>query len=339
MLQEAIKKIVTGENLAEYEAEAAMDEIMSGNSSPSQIGGFLIGLRMKGETAEEITGCARSMISNAVPLKLDSDYVIDTCGTGGDGAKTFNISTAVAIIAASAGVKVAKHGNRAVSSRSGSADVLSELGFNIDISPNDARMSIDEAGMGFLFAPKYHIAMKNVAPTRKELGTRTIFNILGPLTNPAFAKGQVLGVYEKGLTHTMAEVLYKLGCERAMVVHGEGGLDELSTTGATFVSELKDGMVKDYVIAPEEFGIPRAALQDISGGDAACNAQIIRDILKGKKGPKRDIVLLNSAAALYIGKIAKDMKEGIKLATGLIDSGAAFDKLEQLLLYNRRICQ
>lgn len=339
MLQEAIKKIVTGENLAEYEAEAAMNEIMSGNSSPSLIGGFLIGLRMKGETAEEITGCARSMRSNAVPLKPDSDYVIDTCGTGGDGGKTFNISTVVAIIAASAGVKVAKHGNRAVSSRSGSADVLSELGFNIDISPNDAKMSIDEAGMGFLFAPKYHTTMKNVAPTRKELGTRTIFNILGPLTNPAFAKGQILGVYEKGLTHTMAEVLYKLGGERAMVVHGEDGLDELSTTGATFVSELKDGMVKDYVITPEELGIPKAELKDISGGDAVCNAQIILNVLKGEKGPKKDIVLLNSAAALYIGKIAKDMKEGIKLASVLIDSGAAFDKLEQLLLYNRRICQ
>lgn len=338
MLQEAIKKIVTGENLEEYEAEAAMNEIMSGNSSPSQIGGFLIGLRMKGETAEEITGCARSMRSNAVPLKPASDYVIDTCGTGGDGGKTFNISTAVAIIAASAGVKVAKHGNRAVSSRSGSADVLSELGFNIDISPDAAKMSIDEEGMGFLFAPKYHTAMKNVAPTRKELGTRTIFNILGPLTNPAFAKGQVLGVYEKGLTHTMAEVLYRLGGERAMVVYGEDGLDELSITGPTFVSELKDGTVKDYVVTPEEFRIPKAALKDISGGDAVYNAQIILNILKGEKGPRRDIVLLNTAAALYIGKLVKDMAEGIKLASRLIDSGEAFDKLEQLLLYNRRIC-
>jgi anthranilate phosphoribosyltransferase len=279
------------------------------------------------------------MRSNAVPIKPDSDYVIDTCGTGGDGGKTFNISTAVAIIAATAGAKVAKHGNRAVSSRSGSADVLRELGFNIDISCNDTKMSIDEAGMGFLFAPKYHTAMKNVAPARKELGTRTIFNILGPLTNPAFAKGQILGVYDKGLTHTIAEVLYKLGCERAMVVHGEDGLDELSTTGKTFVSELKDGMVENYMVAPEEFGIPKAGLKDISGGDAVYNAQIILNILKGNKGPKRDIVLLNSAAALYIGKIAKDMKEGIKLASGLIDSGAAFDKLEQLLLYNRRLCQ
>jgi len=339
MLQEAIKKIVTGESLAEHEAEAAMNEIMSGNSSPSQIGGFLIGLRMKGETAEEITGCARSMRSNAIPLKPDSDYVIDTCGTGGDGAKTFNISTVVAIIAAAAGIKVAKHGNRAVSSRSGSADVLSELGFNIDISPDAAKMSIDEAGMGFLFAPKYHTAMKNVAPTRKELGTRTIFNILGPLTNPAYAKGQVLGVYDKGLTRTMAEVLCKLGCERAMVVHGEDGLDELSITGATFVSELKDGTVEDYVIEPGELGIPKAELKDISGGDAACNAEIILGILKGEKGSKRDIVLLNSAAALYIGKVAKNMMEGVKLASGLIDSGAAFGKLEQLLQYNRRACR
>lgn len=339
MLQEAIKKIVIGENLTEYEAKAAMDEIMGGNSSPSQIGGFLIGLRMKGETIDEITGCARSMRSSAVPVKLESDYAIDTCGTGGDGGKTFNISTAVAIIAAAAGVKVAKHGNRAVSGKSGSADVLSELGFSIDLGPEEVKKSVDEAGMGFMFAPRYHSAMKNVASARRELGTRTIFNVLGPLTNPALVKGQIVGVYDKGLTRTIAEVLLKLGCRRAMVVHGNDGLDEITTIATTTVSEVKDGRVIDYTIDPKEFNMPAAKPEDVAGGDAALNARIIQSILKGEKGPKRDIVILNSGAALYIGNAAEDIKEGIKLAEYLIDSGAAYEKLRELLEYNRRLCQ
>lgn len=336
MLQEAIKKIVMKENLTEYEAQSAMDEIMEGESSLSQIGGFLVGLRMKGETIEEITGCARSMKSKAIPLKLKSNYAIDTCGTGGDGGKTFNISTAVAIIAATGGVKVAKHGNRAVSSRSGSADVLAEMGFNIELGLEETRKSIDDIGLGFLFAPKYHIAMKNVATSRRELGTRTIFNVLGPLTNPASVKGQVVGVYDKSLTHSIAEVLLNLGCERAMVVHGNDGLDEITTTTITTVSEVKGGVVSDYTISPEDYGIRLSKGEHIAGGDSKENARIIIDILKGKKGPKRDIVVLNSGAALYVGNAVESIKEGIAIAENLIDSGAAYEKLMALLEYNRR---
>lgn len=337
MLQEAIKKIVAGQNLSEQESYDVMNKIMSGNSSPSQIGGILIGLRMKGETIDEITGFAKSMRNNAVQIKLNSEYAIDTCGTGGDGGKTFNISTAVAIIAAAAGVKVAKHGNRAVSSKSGSADVLYELGFNIEMEPDLAKKLIDEKGIGFLFAPKYHTAMKNVAGVRKELGLRTVFNILGPLTNPAFVKGQLLGVYDSRLIHLLAEVLLRLGCERAMVVHGYDGLDEITTTTATAVSEVKDGKVIDYVINPGDYNIPLAKTKDLEGGNAKRNAEIILNILKGEKGPARDIVVLNSAAALYVGKVAEDLKEGINLANYIIDKGLAFDKLTEVIQYQRRI--
>jgi anthranilate phosphoribosyltransferase len=334
MLQESIEKIVKKENLTEYEAEAAMDEIMKGGASPSQIGGFLIGMRMKGETIEEISGCARAMKNNAIAVKLKSDYAIDTCGTGGDGGKTFNISTIVAIIAAAAGVKVAKHGNSAVSSKSGSADVLRELGFNVQLGAEEVRKSIDEVGMGFLFAPKFNTAMKNVAASRKELSTRTIFNILGPLTNPASVKAQIVGVYDKNLTHTVAEVLLRLGSKKAMVVHGGDGLDEITTTTSTIVSEIKEGKVIDYIINPKEFNIKEARSQDILGGDAKHNAKIIMDILKGEKGPKRDIVLLNSAAALYVGNAARNLNEGIAVAEKLIDSGEAHVKLGELLRFN-----
>jgi anthranilate phosphoribosyltransferase len=334
MLQESIEKIVKKENLTEYEAEAAMDEIMKGGASPSQIGGFLIGMRMKGETIEEISGCARAMKNNAIAVKLKSDYAIDTCGTGGDGGKTFNISTIVAIIAAAAGVKVAKHGNSAVSSKSGSADVLRELGFNVKLGAEEVRKSIDEVGMGFLFAPKFNTAMKNVAASRKELSTRTIFNILGPLTNPASVKAQIVGVYDKNLTHTVAEVLLRLGSKKAMVVHGGDGLDEITTTTSTIVSEIKEGKVIDYIINPKEFNIKEARSQDILGGDAKHNAKIIMDILKGEKGPKRDIVLLNSAAALYVGNAARNLNEGIAVAEKLIDSGEAHVKLGELLRFN-----
>lgn len=334
MLQESIEKIVKKENLTECEAEAAMDEIMKGGASPSQIGGFLIGMRMKGETIEEISGCARAMKNNAIAVKLKSEYAIDTCGTGGDGGKTFNISTIVAIIAAAAGVKVAKHGNSAVSSKSGSADVLRELGFNVQLGADEVRKSIDEVGMGFLFAPKFNTAMKNVAASRKELSTRTIFNILGPLTNPASVKAQIVGVYDKNLTHTVAEVLLRLGSKKAMVVHGGDGLDEITTTTSTIVSEIKEGKVIDYIINPKEFNIKEAKNQDILGGDAKHNAKIIMDILKGEKGPKRDIVILNSAAALYVGNAARNLNEGIAVAEKLIDSGEAQVKLGELLRFN-----
>lgn len=333
MLQEIIEDVIGGNDLGEKEAYASMNEIMHGRATDSQIGGFLIALRMKGETSKEITGFARAMRDNALTLKLDSDYVIDTCGTGGDGGKTFNISTAAAIVAAAAGVKVAKHGNRAVSSKSGSADVLEKLGFDINLNPEDARRSIDENGMAFLFAQKYHSAMKNVAGPRKELGTRTVFNLLGPLTNPAFVKGQVLGVYDKDLTHLTAEVLMNLGCERALVVHGEDGLDEISTTSRTYASELKDGNIKDYTINPEDFDIKVSSMDDIAGGTAFENAKSIVEILKGGKGPKRDIVLLNSGAALYIGKASRSIAEGIDMAGEIIDSKKAYEKLQELVNY------
>mgnify|MGYP003365453713 CR=1 FL=1 len=337
MLKEAIKKISNKQNLNEEEAYSSVNEIMKGEALPSQIGAFLVGLRMKGETVEEITGSARAMRDNASIVKLESEYAIDTCGTGGDGSKTFNISTAVAIIAAAAGVKVAKHGNRAVSSSSGSADVLQELGINIDIEPEKAKKLIDENGMAFLFAQKYHSAMKNVGPVRKELGIRTVFNILGPLTNPAFVKGQVLGVYSKELTHTLAEVLLKLGSEKAMVVHGGDGLDEITTTTTTYVSEIREGKVIDYEIEPEKLGIPLAKVEDIKGSSAKENAGIIIDILRGKRGSKRDIVVLNTAAALYVGKVAENLEQGIKLTEDIIDSGKAYEKLNELVEYSKEV--
>lgn len=336
MLQEAIKKVVTKERLTEEEAYSVMNEIMTGNGTSSQIGAFLIGLRMKGEEVDEITGFAKAIRDNASPLKLKSSYVIDTCGTGGDGGKTFNISTAVAIIAAAAGIKIAKHGNRAVSSKSGSADVLEKLGFNINLQPEEARQCIDEKGMAFLFAPKYHSAMKNAALPRKELGIRTVFNLLGPLTNPSFVKGQVLGVYDKELTKIIVQVLLNLGCERAMVVCGEDGLDEITTTTITHVSELKDGKIVDYRINPKDFKIKLATSDDIKGGTPEENAEILFDVLKGKKDSKRDIVLLNSAAALYVGKVCSNIAEGVKLAEKIIDSGAAYSKLKELVDYSRR---
>ncbi|WP_291634487.1 anthranilate phosphoribosyltransferase [Clostridium sp.] len=332
MLKMVISKIIANENLTEEEAYTFMNGIMKGEATQSQIGGFLVGLRMKGETIDEITGCARAMRDNAKRINLISDYAIDTCGTGGDGGKTFNISSACAIIAASGGVKVAKHGNRAVSSQSGSADVLTELGININVDPAEAVKLIEEKGMAFLFAQSYHLAMKNAAGPRREIGTRTIFNILGPLTNPAFVRGQTLGIFSKDLTSPVAKVLGKLGAERALVVHGADGLDEITTTDFTYVSELKDCIVTNYNIYPEEFGIKRATASDISGGTAKDNANIILNILKGAKGPKRDIVVLNTAAALYVGKKCKNIKAGVFLAEDLIDSGKAYRKLEELRL-------
>ncbi|MGE5628044.1 MAG: anthranilate phosphoribosyltransferase [Solirubrobacterales bacterium] len=337
MLQEAIKKVVINKDLTEDEAYEAMNEIMMGKGTEAQIGAFLVALRMKGEKIDEITGCARAMRDNAVRVKLNSKFVIDTCGTGGDGGKTFNISTAVAIIAAAAGIKVAKHGNRAVSSQSGSADVLSELGFNIELEAEAAAKCIDEKGMAFLFAQKYHHAMKNVAGTRKALEIRTIFNILGPLTNPGFVKGQILGVYNKNLTNTMARVLLNLGSEKALVVSGDDGLDEITTTSLTHVSEVKDGKVVDYTINPMDFGINLASPEEIKGGSAKENSEIILDILKGTRGPKRDVVLLNSGAALYVGNKASSIKEGIRLSEELIDSGKAYEKLKELVNFSKML--
>lgn len=334
MLNEAIKEVLSGKDLSESQSEQVMENIMNGQEPSALIAGFLIALKMKGESIPEITGCAKAMRNMAVPVKLKSQYAIDTCGTGGDGGRTFNISTAAAIIAAAAGVKVAKHGNRAVSGKSGSADVLKELGIDINLEKSKVEHCIDNVGMGFLFAPSYHSAMKNVAGIRRDLGVRTIFNILGPLTNPAFVKGQVMGVYDRELLEPAAKTLLNLGCERAMVVHGEDGLDEITTTTVTYVCEVKDGEIKKYTLSPGDFGIKTTFYKNIAGGTARENAAIIMDILKGKTGPERDIVVLNSAAAIYIGKKAEDLKEGVLRANELIDSGRAYAKYEEILNYN-----
>ncbi|NLM35935.1 MAG: anthranilate phosphoribosyltransferase [Clostridiales bacterium] len=344
MLSNAIKKIVQRENLTELEAEAAMNEIMKGEFQPSLVGAFLIGLRMKGESIDEITGCVKSMKKNAKGFNLESQaeknhktLVIDTCGTGGDEANTFNISTAVAIIAAAAGVRVAKHGGRAVSSKSGSADVLAEMGFNINAERDISEQCIKETGMTFLFAPNYHPAMKHAAPIRRQLSTRTIFNIIGPLTNPADIKGQVLGVFDRDLTNKIGQVLLRLGRERALVVHGDDGLDEITITGQTTVTEVKDGKVIDYTIDPRDYGISLCKKEDLQGGDARENAKIILDIFKGEKGPKRDIILINAAAALYVGKAVDGIYEGIKLAEEIIDTGKAYEKLKEIVKFSRRV--
>ncbi|WP_368487788.1 anthranilate phosphoribosyltransferase [Clostridium sp. BJN0013] len=334
MLSEAMREVLSGKDLSESQSEKVMQNIMKGQESSALIAGFLIALKMKGESISEITGCAKAMRNMAVPVKLKSEYAIDTCGTGGDGGKTFNISTAAAIIAAAAGIKVAKHGNKAVSSKSGSADVLKEMGININLEKCKVEDCIDNVGMGFLFAPMYHSAMKNVASIRKELGVRTIFNILGPLTNPAFVKGQLIGVYDRKLLEPVAKTLLNLGCERAMVVHGGDGLDEITTTTVTYVCEVKDGEIKKYTLSPEDFGIKTTFYKNIAGGTAEENAAIIMDILKGKTGPERDIVVINSAAAIYIGKKAGDLKEGILRANEIIDSGKAYAKYEEILNYS-----
>ncbi|CZQ88873.1 anthranilate phosphoribosyl transferase [Trichococcus palustris] len=340
MLKNAIKKIAEKKDLSALEAAEAMKQTMSGACEPSQVGAFLLGLRMKGETPDEIEGSAYSLLENAVAFDVPSEdngmLLIDTCGTGGDEANTFNISTAAAIIASAAGVKVAKHGNRAVSSLSGSADILQELGVHISAEMDDAKECLKETGMTFLFAQKYHPAMKNAAKVRGELGTRTIFNLLGPLINPAPIKGQVLGVYDGRLTHTIAEVLLRMGRERALVVHGTDGLDEITTTGATLVTEVRDGQLFDYTIHPSDFGVAVSNKADIKGGSAAENAVILEEVLKGKKGPQRDIVLLNTAAALYVGKAVNSLQEGVLLAAELIDTGRAYEQLKKIVNFGKR---
>lgn len=327
MLQNAIKKLVEGRDLTEKEIMDAMDCIMEGNATQAQIGGFITALRIKGETIEEITGCARTMRAKAERITPEVGYFIDTCGTGGDGGNTFNISTAAAFIAAAGGVAVAKHGNRSVSSKSGSADVLEALGANIDLTPEQVRESIEKLGIGFMFAPVFHKSMKQAAGPRRELGIRSVFNILGPLTNPARARGQVLGVFDEKMVEPIANVLINLDIERAMVIHGRDGLDEITTTDITSVSEVRDGKVRNYSINPEEYGMKRSCKGDIAGGDASENAKIIFRIFNGEKGPARDIVLLNAAAALYVGKAAEDIKEGLQLSSEIVDSGKALTKL------------
>jgi len=331
IINDAIKKLASREELNEDEVRGVINQIMKGEATSAQIGGFLIGLRVNGETPNHILGAVKALRDNGVKVEMENtEHLIDTCGTGGDGSKTFNISTAVAIIAASGGAKVAKHGNRAVSSKSGCADALVELGINIDFDEIQSKKIIEENGMAFLFAPKYNGAMKNVAKERKELGTRTIFNLLGPLVNPAPISGQLMGVYDGALIETVGEVLLNLGLKRAMVVHGDDGLDEITTTTLTSVCEVKDGEIRTYKLNPVKLGINKATLEDIKGGEAKENAEIILKILKGEKGPQRDIVVLNSGAALYVANLADSIEEGIKKAAELIDSGTAYKKYEEL---------
>ncbi len=333
-MQRALEQLVRGEDLTSDEAQAVMNQIMSGAVTDAQIGAYLIALRIKGETRAEIVGSARAMRENAthVPTGIDGAKLLDTCGTGGDGSGTFNISTTVAFVAAGAGVKVAKHGNRAASSQCGSADVLAELGVNLDLTPQQVGECVVEQGIGFLFAIQLHPAMKHAIGPRRELKLRTIFNILGPLTNPAGARRQLLGVFAPELTGTLAEVLGELGAESALVVNGHGGLDELTTTGPSRVSHWRDGSVRNYSLDAVDFGLARAELAQLRGGDAALNAAFLRGVLDGsEQGPKRDIVLLNAGAALLAAGVVEDMGQGIELARATIDSGAALAKLDALI--------
>jgi anthranilate phosphoribosyltransferase len=336
MIKEAIAKVVTKTNLTEAEAEAVMREIMQGEATDAQISAYIIALRMKGETVEEITGSARVMREKAVPIRLDAKYQVDTCGTGGDMAHTFNISTTAAFVVAGAGVTVAKHGNRSVSSKSGSADVLQALGVNIEIPSHRIEESLRDVGIGFLFAPMMHLAMKYAIGPRREVGIRTIFNVLGPLTNPANVTSQIMGVYAAELTAPLARALGNLGAAHAFVVHGMDGLDEITVTDRTKVSEFVSGAVKDYFIHPDDFGLAVGKAEDLRGGDAKDNAEITVAVLKGQKGTRRDIVLLNAAAGLVASGLAADFKEGIRIAQESIDSGAAMKKLEQLKEFTNR---
>ncbi|MCK5594584.1 anthranilate phosphoribosyltransferase [bacterium] len=331
MIKEIIQKVVDGCDLTENEARETMEEIMNGKATVSQIASFITSLRIKGETVDEITGCAKVMREKAERIHIKNALdAVDTCGTGGDKANTFNVSTATAIVAAGGELIVAKHGNRSVSSKCGSADVLKDLGVNIDISPKRVEECINNIGIGFLFAPLFHKAMKYAIGPRREIGIRTIFNILGPLTNPANAAHQILGVYDPDLTDKLANVLKNMGSKSAFVVYGEGGFDEISITGKTRVSALKNGEVKTYYIHPKDFGIPVGKEENIEGGDAAENAKIIIKILEGEKCPKRDIVVLNAAHIFVAAGKAEDVKKGIKLAEDSIDSGKALNKLEAL---------
>lgn len=328
-LKPVIAKVAGGESLSEAEAEAAFGLIMSGEATPAQMGGFLMALRVRGETVAEITGAARAMRAKARKVPAPEN-AIDTCGTGGDGSGTFNISTAAALVAAACGVKVAKHGNRGLSSRSGSADVLAALGVRIDAGEEAVQEALREAGIAFLMAPLHHAAMAHVALTRIELGTRTIFNLLGPLANPAGTKRQVIGVYSPKWVEPLARVLDNLGSERAWIVHGEG-LDELTTTGVSQVAELRDGRITTFEVTPEEAGLPLARMADLRGGDAAGNAATMRRLLDGERGPVRDIVLLNAAAALVVAGEAEYLRLGVERAARAIDSGAARGVLSRLI--------
>jgi len=334
VIQAALARLLEGQNLARAEMAGVMNEIADGGATPAQVGAFLAALRVKGETVDEITGAAEVMRARVDPVHVSKDVFVDTCGTGGDGRNTFNISTTAAFVVAGAGVTVAKHGNRAVSSRAGSADVLAALGVDVDAPKDVVERCIEEVGIGFLFAPRLHPAFKAVAGIRRELGVRTIFNLLGPLANPAGARHQILGVYEPRWVPVVGGVLAALGARHAFVVHGEG-LDEVAITGMTHVCEVKEGNVERYALLPEDMGLPRHLEAEIAGGDAARNAEILRDVLRGQRGGPRDAVLANAAAALVCAGAAGDLVEGVRVATASIDGGAAADKLARLVAATR----
>jgi len=338
-LKKAISDVVSRKDLSQAEISSVMEIIMEGEATPAQIGALLMGLRMKSETVDEIAGAAKVMREKAIRIHVNlspGESLVDTCGTGGDGAQTFNVSTTAAFVVSGAGVKVAKHGNHSVSSRSGSADVLEALGVNLALSPEDVARAVETIGMGFMFAPDLHPAMKYAIGPRREIGIRTIFNVLGPLTNPAWANVQLLGIYDPMLTRLLAEVLGRLGSKRAWVVHGEGGLDELSLLGKSYVAQWDKNEVKEFVIRPEDAGLNPCKVEDLKGGDAEENARILKDIISGKTGPKRDMVLLNAGAAIFLADRAKSLREGVLLAAESIDSMEAMTKLEALKAFSLR---
>lgn len=329
-LQSALRRIIDGKSLSEDEMRDTVHLIMSGQATAAQIGGFLVGLRMKGETVDEITGAARVMRELATPVHIDAPYLVDTCGTGGDGANTFNISTTAAFVVAAAGGHVAKHGNRAVSSASGSADVLERAGVRLELGPEQVARCVKHLGVGFMFAPMHHSAMKHTAGPRREMGVRTLFNLLGPLTNPAGARRQVMGVFDRRWLRPLAEVLQRLGSEHVMIVHAADKLDEISIQSETFVAELKDGEIREYTISPEDYGLVRAPLSAIAAPDVEASLATVRAVLNKEAGPARDIVALNAGAAIYVAGLATTLANGVKMAFDAIDSGLAGEKLKDL---------
>ena len=337
MFKEGLKEIIAGTDLSEEQMSQMILEIFSGNITDSQIGAFMGALSTKGETFEELTGAAKAMRKKAKRIQVNKSVVLDTCGTGGDGTNTFNISTTTALVVSGCGVSVAKHGNRSVSSQCGSADLLEALGVNLNLHPEIVEACIRDIGIGFLFAPLYHGAMKFAAVARKEVGIRSVFNMLGPLTNPAGANCQLLGVYAPELTEMFAQALKAMGTKRAFVVHGHDGLDEISVCAPTRISALTDGIIKTYDLSPEQFFNHTADMNDLAGGSPADNAEITSRILNGEKGPKRDVVLLNAGAALVVAGKTADVKEGIHMAEATIDSGAAADKLQQLIRFTNEM--
>ncbi|HEY4412857.1 MAG TPA: anthranilate phosphoribosyltransferase [Gaiellaceae bacterium] len=337
MIQATIAQLLDGRDLTRDEACEAMRTIMRGEATPAQIAGFLVALRAKGETADEIAGCAEAMREHVLRVNPKRDDLVDIVGTGGDGANTYNISTAAALVAAAAGAAIAKHGNRAASSASGAADVLEALGFRLELPPERIEQSIDELGFGFLFAQAHHPAMKHAAPVRRELATRTVFNVLGPLTNPAGARALMLGVYSPALTRTLAEALVQLGVERAYVVHGAGGIDELSPCGPNLVCEVENGSVRAYELDPIDLGVERCDPAELRGGDPASNAAALRAVLGGETGGHRSAVILNAAGGIAAAGHAEDLREGIVLAREAIDSGAAAARLDELVEFSNAL--